>query len=134
MELHLELALVKLKSAINDFQQATTAVVAEIDNVIKELPQNRVEQWQETRTEPTDNHNNDDDLKPLGYSVIRWAREDTGVYVSRSANGVKLKVYSEGRGQWFAQVGNARLNDKPLPQKSEAVQLIEGTIITGAKV
>lgn len=132
MELHLELALVKLKAAIGEFQNATTLVVNEIDNVIKELPQNKVEQWKETRTEPIDDSK---PLKPLGYSVINWSREDTGVYVSRSANGVRLKVYNEGRGQWYAQVGSAVLNEeKPLSQKSEAVQLIENTIITGAKV
>lgn len=65
------------------------------------------------------------------YSVFKWKRVDTGEYETKAANGLRLRVYNQGKGIWFAQVGNAVLNDnKPVSTKVEAIGLAEDVLIS----
>lgn len=64
------------------------------------------------------------------YSILKWHRESAGSYVASGAKGIKLKVYSEGKGRWFAQVGNDVINPtKPLPMKVLAVEAVENVLV-----
>lgn len=72
-------------------------------------------------------------LRRIGetYSILKWRREHAGSYVARGANGVDLRVFREGKGEWFYQMGDQVINkNRPFEMKVEAVEAVEERLMS----
>ena len=111
----------QIEDRINELVDEMRDKLEEVMTLLGEMKVGGVEETPETTHR----------LRRIGdsYSMLKWRRENTGSYVARASNGVELKVFRLGKGEWFGQVGQDVINEKPLSYKIDAVEAVENVLI-----